>query len=137
MRNTFDFQDELFDLFRASTTLVSLLNIVDASDIEKCDSKIKRICQDPTLVEPDGLPMFDYSYIPTSAHTDNFLINKPELEFNIYGTNRYVIKLIYMEINRILKSNYEFMQVSSEGQVNSPIQNVQIYRIRYKPLVSS
>lgn len=137
MKNTFDFQDELFTLFINDVDLTTTMNITDPMDIEECDQRIKRSVQDPSVVDPLNLPMFDFSFLVSSSSTNNHLVNKPTLEFNIYAQSRSVAQDIYGHINRILKKNFEFMKVHSEGQVNSPIKDIYVYRVHYKPLVGS
>lgn len=136
MKSTFDLQDELFDLFRYDEELPVILGITDVNDIGQCDNKIRRQCQDPTLLTTDVLDFFDYSFVDARP-TKNYLVNFGLLEINIFAGNRYKAKLIYDPIKRILKDNYDNMQVYSEGQVNSPIRDIYCYRIRLKPLVNS
>lgn len=134
--DTFDIQDEMFSLFIADSVLTELLGIADATDIILCDSKIRRQQQDSTLLKPEMLDFFDYSFIDATK-TGNFLVNHGILEFNIYAGKRNDASLICKSIRRILKKNYEDMHVYSEQQAGCPIENIFCYCLRVRPTIDS
>jgi hypothetical protein len=136
LKDTIDFQDELFDLFRFDTELCALLPVLDSANIEECDTKIKRIIQDPTIITADGLPFFDYTFTDAIA-TGNYKVNKGYLEFNIYAGSRYIANLIAKATDRIIKANYEGLQKFGPIQVGCPVKDILQFRVIYKPLVAS
>jgi hypothetical protein len=127
-----DLQDAMYEAFVADSTLCSLLDITDE---DLCDSKIRRSFQDPTVLDKDMLDFFDFGFLNTRA-TGNYLVNHGYLEFNVYSASRANAKLIKKSIDRVLKANFRDVEISNEGQI-ATLPFVYGYRIIYKPLVGS
>lgn len=138
MKYALDLQDELFDLFTADAEICALLDINDSTDIADCSNKIRRGIQPATVVN-DGPSLFlSYFIVPSySIGTGNYLANGTIIEFDIYGKYKGQISKLFRAVNRVLKENYEDMQIIAEGNMDSPVVGLYLYMFRTKPLVKA
>ena len=133
----FELQNKLFGLFIADTALCTVLGIADNTDIGLCDSKMRRIAADSTLLKPEDLPFFDYSFIPNYGQMKNYKVNRSTLEFNIYTPTLDNAGEIFRELKKILQENFEEAQIYYAGQASSGVSNVYRWNFRVHLLVSS
>lgn len=117
--------------------MLSLFSLtVDSTDEEK-NNRFRREKLDISIIEAESKPFIMFIFIPNGAKTNNYLVNKGMLEFDIIANTLYEVEQIYNRINILLKQNYSDMQIISEGQIPSGITSVFQYRVRYTPLVKS
>lgn len=139
--DTFDLQDELYDLFSTDSELISYLKLEATPLEESLQNKIRRTKVDETVLETDTtdiLPFFSYSFIAGMSRTSNYLVNKSPMQINIYYNYDADIRPIYKKIKKLLNENYDDMRVISEGQYTSAsFQSIRCYRFIVSPLVNS
>jgi hypothetical protein len=140
MKNAFGAQQKMFELFLADPTICSIFEITDPTDMTVVDSKIRRIAADSTLLKTDDItifPFFDFTFIPMYGATNNFLVYRGTLEFNIYTSELGQAQIIYEAIKKVLDDNYEESSVYYQGQGSSGVENVYKWTFRVKNLTRS
>lgn len=137
MRDTFDFLDWLFTLFRQDETLAVLLDITDVDSIEQWDRKVRRTFADNTQITADELSFFDFSFIYVNSEMKNHMFNKELLEFNIYVSNLSRASDIYKRIKNVLKINCKDMRCTTPVQSGCPVSGILRYTFRTRPIVGA
>jgi len=131
--DSFSLQDDIFELCRSSTELLSIFGITDNDD--QLNERIRREECPVELLTTDSLPFLSLVFI--NAHpTRNYLVNTGVLEMNIYSSTRYDAMQIYRIVKGLLQSREDFA-IHAEGQVPSGIVGIYQYRVRFSPLVSA
>ena len=140
MNDQFDTQTELYELFSVNNNLLSALEIPGETNEDILNNKIRRVMADTTVMTQDdtsAMPFFDYTFVPMSGKTNNYLVSKSTLEFNIYSSTWSSVELIYKTIHGVLQNTYEDAQVYYSGQGSSGIIGVVRYVFRVRQLTKS
>lgn len=140
MKDTFDIQDMLFEVFRNDKELCDLLSInTDGLDedamYELLNKKLRREDFAPTEFTEDTLDFIAF-YFADSDTTGNYLVNSGLLRLDIYSKYRYSAGLVRKRCVRLIKKAMD-IQVVAEGQKQSEVTNVYKYRLEFLPLVGS
>lgn len=133
MKDQFDVQQDLYNIFSTDSELLELLWIPNETNEDTLASKIRLIMADTTVMQQDDvdtLPFFDVTFVPMRSQTNNYLLSRGTLEFNIYGTSWATVRDIYRRIHKLLEDNYSDAQVYYEGQGASGITGVVRYVFR-------
>lgn len=140
MNDQFDTQTELYNIFSINSELLSALEIPGETNEDILNNKIRRVMADTTVMTQDDtstMPFFDYTFVPMSGETNNYLVSKSTLEFNIYSSTWSSVESIYKIIHDILQNTYEDVQVYYSGQGSSGITGVIRYVFRVHHLTKS
>jgi hypothetical protein len=141
VKDSFDVLNDIFDKFIADPELPGIIGITDITDMAQCSAKFRRSFEDMTVITPEEansvLNFVDFSFIPSHSETNNWLVNKESLEFNIYVSNVNESDEIYKAIKRIFRKYYREWRCTSPCQAGCPIPGILRYRFIAKPLVSS
>ena len=138
--NIFDLQDDIFEKLLADSNLINYLNIVDITDMDNVKKKIRTSFGDPTLLTTDDesvFPFFEFSFVPSIGTTNNFLLNRPALQFRIYYLFETDKKNVSKAVDKVLKKNYEDTQIISQGEYSIGLKDIYCWRITYKPFTFS
>lgn len=134
MKNSVEYRKELFQLFKQDKTIRKLLKIKNDT-AEEWSKKMRRSLQTDDLLD-DTIPLFFiYTFIPSIANTYNYLVNKPTMEFTIYGRYQSEIDALYLALIDVLKRNYEDVQVIYEGSFATGSRNLYGYMFRIRPMI--
>ena len=140
MNDQFDTQTELYNVFSINGKLLESLEIPNETNEDILNSKIRRVMADTTVMtqeDTSAMPFFDFTFVPMSGRTGNFLVSKSTLEFNVYSSTWSSVELIYKAIHNILNNTYEDAQVYYSGQGSSGITGVIRYVFRVRHLTKS
>ena len=140
MNDQFDTQTELYNIFSINGKLLESLEIPNETNEDILNSKIRRVMADTTVMTQEDtstMPFFDFTFVPMSGRTSNFLVSKSTLEFNVYSSTWSSVELIYKAIHDILNNIYEDAQVYYSGQGSSGITGVIRYVFRVHHLTKS
>lgn len=140
MNDQFDTQTELYNIFSINGKLLESLEIPSETNEDILNSKIRRVMADTTVMTQDdtsAMPFFDFTFVPMSGKTNNYLVSKSTLEFNIYSSTWSSVETIYKTIHDILQDTYEDAQVYYSGQGSSGITGVIRYVFRVRHLTKS
>jgi len=130
--NTFEIQDEVYGILVADSELLTLLGT--PSTEEELNNRVKREFQDMSTITTDNIPMVIFTFIDGYS-TNNFLVTKGLLEFEVYCWLRYDAQQICKRIMTLMKSS-DFDLIVPPRQIASGIPGVVAYGFRYKPLVT-
>lgn len=130
---TFDIQNEIYDLLTNDTELLALLG--DPIDDESKNLRFRREELMLSEVKPEIIPFVSFVFID-SLESKNMLRNRGILEVNIFCSVRYEASGIYTRVKTLLKQKFD-LQLIHEGQVASGIQGIYCYRVRFRLLVNS
>lgn len=140
-KDNFDVLNSLFDIFVNDSELVGLL--CDTTGLEgealwtMLDNNIRKSVADAALIVPEELPFFDFSFCDGYDDSENYLLCRSPIEFNIYAQNYYVASQVYKAIHRVLKENLEDAQVNRGKQRLTPLPGMYCHSFRIKQFVSS
>ena len=140
MKDQFDVQVELYDIFSVSSELLEALEIPGETNEDILNNKIRRVMADTTVMTQDDvstMPFFDYTFVPMRGQVNNFLVSKSTLEFNIYSSTWSSISSIYKVLHSILQNTYEDAQIYYSGQGSSGITGAMRYVFRVHQLTKS
>lgn len=140
MNDQFDVQTELYNIFSTDSVLLSSLEIPGETNVDVLNNKIRRVMADTTVMTQEDtstMPFFDFTFVPMTGRTSNFLVSKSTLEFNIYSSTLDSITSIYKRVHEILTETYEDAQVYYSGQGSSGISGVIRYVFRVHHLTKS
>ena len=140
MNDQFDTQVELYNIFSTSAELLDALEIPGVTDEDVLNNKIRRVMADTTVMQQDvndTLPFFDYTFVPMNGQTNNHLVSRSSLEFNIYSSTWSSVSSIYKVLHSILQNTYEDAQIYYSGQGSSGIIGVVRYVFRVRQLTKS
>ena len=138
--NIFDLQDNIFNYFLSDFNLVTDLSITDISDMDYVKKKIRTSFGDPTLLttyDDSIFPFFECSFVTSVATTNNYLLNKQPLQIRIYYLFETDKKTLAKAIDKILKTNFEDMQIISQGEYSTGAKDIYCWRMTYKPFAFS
>jgi hypothetical protein len=138
--NIFDLQDNIFNYFLSDSNLVTDLSIVDITDMDNVKKKIRTSFGDPTLLTTDDdsvFPFFECSFVPSVATTNNYLLNRQPLQIRVYYLFETDKKTLAKAIDKILKNNFEDMQIISQGEYSTGAKDIYCWRITYRPFAFS
>ena len=129
--NTFEYNEALWGLFTADTTMITLLSVGtgDASYAKK----FKQQDVDPTEFSAESLPTVAF-YFADAEKTRNDYVNRSILRIDIYASNYNDVAPIRARIVELIHSAFD-ERVRAEGQRSSGITNVYKYRLEFTPLV--
>ena len=134
MKDTFNLQDAVFDLFKVDVELLGLLG--DPIGDDELNNKIRRETFDDSQLDASSVNFVSFFFLDTGA-TENYLVNKGLLQFDIYCGSRYSAQRISTVIKRILNDNFEDFKVVFEGQRYAFNPSIYKYAIRVKPLITA
>ena len=140
MNDQFDTQTELYELFSVNNNLLSALEIPGETNEDILNNKIRRVMADTTVMTQDDtstMPFFDFTFVPMNGQTNNHLVSRSSLEFNIYSSTWSSVSSIYKVLHSILQNTYEDAQVYYSGQGSSGITGVIRYVFRVRHLTKS
>ena len=146
---TFEVQNEIFQLFYNDLQMLSLLGIItpyqyefvtpsqvyEELNFELLNEKIRREELMLSEIKPEVLPFVTFVFID-SLESKNHLVNRGILEVNIFCSVRYEASGIYSRVKTLLKQKFD-LQLIHEGQVASGIQGIYCYRTRFRISVNS
>lgn len=140
IRDTFDFQDELFMLFRSDSELCNLLGInvegMNEDDMYNLlNNKLRREDFSPEQFTEDTLDFIAF-YFADADTSNNYLLNRGLLRLDIYSKYRYTAGQIRKRCVQLISDTFD-IRVVAEGQKQSEITNVYKYRLELLPLVGS
>ena len=134
MKDTFSLQDAVFDLFKVDAELLGLLG--DPIGDDELNNKIRRETFDDSQLDASSVNFVSFFFLDTGA-TENYLVNKGLLQFDLYCDSRYSAQRISTVIKRILNDNFEDFKVVFEGQRYAFNPSIYKYAIRVKPLITA
>ena len=134
MKDTFNLQDAVFDLFKVDIELLGLLGNPIGDD--ELNNKIRRETFDDSQLDASSVNFVSFFFLDTGA-TENYLVNKGLLQFDLYCDSRYSAQRISTVIKRILNDNFEDFKVVFEGQRYAFNPSIYKYAIRVKPLITA
>ena len=134
MKDTFNLQDAVFDLFKVDIELLGLLG--DPIGDDELNNKIRRETFDDSQLDASSVNFVSFFFLDTGA-TENYLVNKGLLQFDLYCDSRYSAQRISTVIKRILNDNFEDFKVVFEGQRYAFNPSIYKYAIRVKPLITA
>ena len=134
MKDTFNLQDTVFDLFKVDVELLGLLG--DPIGDDELNNKIRRETFDDSQLDASSVNFVSFFFLDTGA-TENYLVNKGLLQFDLYCDSRYSAQRISTVIKRILNDNFEDFKVVFEGQRYAFNPSIYKYAIRVKPLITA
>lgn len=134
MKDTFNLQDAVFDLFKVDVELLGLLG--DPIGDDELNNKIRRETFDDSQLDASSVNFVSFFFLDTGA-TENYLVNKGLLQFDLYCDSRYSAQRISTVIKRILNDNFEDFKVVFEGQRYAFNPSIYKYAIRVKPLITA
>ena len=134
MKDTFSLQDAVFDLFKVDAELLGLLG--DPIGDDELNNKIRRETFDDSQLDASSVNFVSFFFLDTGA-TENYLVNKGLLQFDLYCDSRYSAQRISTVIKRILSDNFEDFKVVFEGQRYAFNPSIYKYAIRVKPLITA
>ena len=134
MKDTFSLQDTVFDLFKVDAELLGLLG--DPIGDDELNNKIRRETFDDSQLDASSVNFVSFFFLDTGA-TENYLVNKGLLQFDLYCDSRYSAQRISTVIKRILSDNFEDFKVVFEGQRYAFNPSIYKYAIRVKPLITA
>ena len=134
MKDTFNLQDAVFDLFKVDVELLGLLG--DPIGDDELNNKIRRETFDDSQLDASTVNFVSFFFLDTGA-TENYLVNKGLLQFDLYCDSRYSAQRISTVIKRILNDNFEDFKVVFEGQRYAFNPSIYKYAIRVKPLITA
>ena len=140
MNDQFDTQTELYELFSVNNNLLSALEIPGETNEDILNNKIRRVMADTTVMTQDDtstMPFFDFTFVPMNGQTNNHLVSRSSLEFNIYSSTWSSVSSIYKVLHSILQNTYEDAQIYYSGQGSSGIIGVVRYVFRVRQLTKS
>lgn len=136
LKDHFDVISNLYNIFTESVELTGLLGTTP-SDLDVCDTKIRRSFSDVTKIDPMELPYLDVGFIESNGHTANYKVNREVIEINVYAVNFNEAGLIYKAIHKLFNDNFESMQTINAAQRSLPVGGVYCFSFRVKSFVSS
>ena len=140
MNDQFDTQTELYEIFSVNNNLLSALEIPGETNEDILNNKIRRVMADTTVMTQDDtstMPFFDFTFVPMNGQTNNHLVSRSSLEFNIYSSTWSSVSSIYKVLHSILQNTYEDAQIYYSGQGSSGIIGVVRYVFRVRQLTKS
>ena len=91
---------------------------------------------DDSQLDASSVNFVSFFFLDTGA-TENYLVNKGLLQFDLYCDSRYSAQRISTVIKRILNDNFEDFKVVFEGQRYAFNPSIYKYAIRVKPLITA
>lgn len=129
---SYEFIDELWNLFTNDDKLVSLLS-VDTTDESSYVDKFREQDRDVNEFEASDLPYIAF-YFADADTTRNDYMNLGVLRIDIYADSRDHTTAIRKRIASLMHEHFD-ERIRAEGQRTSGIKDVYKYRLEFTPLI--